>query len=230
MQTKRVALYLRVSTDEQTIENQRQALRSEAERRGWHVAHEYSDEGISGAKERSKRPGLDRMLRDATRGRFDVCMCWAVDRLGRSLADLISTMQELNAAHVDLFLHQQAIDTTTPFGRAMFQMLGVFAEFEHALIQARTQAGLARARAAGKVLGRPVERDSDAKVEASLAAGHSIRQTRRLCGVGYPLVMRVRRQMIQDGRLVETAPESSAAPSAPDSAPIADAPVSTAPV
>jgi DNA invertase Pin-like site-specific DNA recombinase len=84
--------------------------------------------GISGAKGRDKRPQFDRMLRDAVRGRFDILAAWAVDRLGRSLQDLVATLGELRAAGVDLFLHQQAVDTTTPSGRAMFQMLGVFAE------------------------------------------------------------------------------------------------------
>src|SRR5215472_7473049 len=115
--TKRAALYLRVSTDGQTTENQRLALETVAAQRGWTVVQVYNDNGISGAKGRDKRAGLDAILKDASRGRFDVVMAWAMDRLGRSLADLIGTLRELDAAHVDLFLHQQAIDTTSPAGR-----------------------------------------------------------------------------------------------------------------
>ena len=112
------------------------------------------NQGISGARGRDKRPQFDWMLRNAVRGKFDILAAWAVDRLGRSLQDLVATLGELRAAGIDLFLHQQAVDTTTPSGRAMFQMLGVFAEFERAMIQERVKAGLARARAAGKTLGR----------------------------------------------------------------------------
>ncbi len=126
MKAKRAALYLRVSTDEQTTDNQRQALEATAEQRGWTVVKAYEDDGISGSKGRDKRPGLDEMLKDTTRGKFEVVLCWSVDRLGRSLADLIAGLQEIHSARVDLVLHQQAIDTTTPAGKAMFQMLGVF--------------------------------------------------------------------------------------------------------
>src|ERR1700722_11155151 len=147
MPGKRAALYLRVSTGEQTVENQRLELEAAAESRGWQVVTTYADNGISGAKGRDKRPGLDTMLKDAVRRKFDVVMVWAVDRLGRSLPDLISTMQELHGAKVDLFLLQQGLDTTTPSGRAMFQMLGVFSEFERSMIQSRVKAGLDRAKA-----------------------------------------------------------------------------------
>jgi hypothetical protein len=126
---KRAMLYLRVSTDEQTVDNQRLALQREAERRGWQLQAEYADNGISGAKGRKDRPQLDAMLHDATRGKFDVVMVWALDRLGRSLRDLIDTLQELEAAKVDLFILQQAIDTTSPSGKLFYHMLGAFAEF-----------------------------------------------------------------------------------------------------
>src|SRR5690348_1006977 len=127
---KRAALYLRVSTGEQTTENQRLALVQEAERRGWTVTREYEDAGISGSKGRDKRPGLDSMLRDASKGRFDVVMVWALDRLGRSLVSLIDTAQELEAAAVDLYVQQQSIDTTSPAGRMFFHIVGAFAQYE----------------------------------------------------------------------------------------------------
>lgn len=166
---KRAALYLRVSTGEQTTDNQRQALQDEATRRGWSIAHVYEDAGISGAKGRDKRPGLHAALTDATRGRYDVLMAWSVDRLGRSLPDLINTLVELKGASVDLYLQQQAIDTSTPAGRMVYQMLGVIAEFERELIKARVSAGLARAKKQGKRLGRRrlgTERDESARNEA----------------------------------------------------------------
>jgi DNA invertase Pin-like site-specific DNA recombinase len=127
---KRAAMYVRVSTDKQTVENQVRELRQIAERRGWEVVEEYHDAGISGAKGRYKRPGLDKMLKDASKRRFDVVMAWAIDRLGRSLIDLLGTIQTLDATGVDLYLDQQAIDTTTPAGKLMFQVTGAFAEFE----------------------------------------------------------------------------------------------------
>jgi DNA invertase Pin-like site-specific DNA recombinase len=126
--TRRVALYLRVSTDDQTTENQRLALEAVALQRGWAVVAIYEDNGISGAKGRDRRLGLDKLLKDATRARFDVAIAWAMDRLGRSLADLIDTLRCLEAANVDLLLHQQAIDTTTPAGRMFFHVTGAFAD------------------------------------------------------------------------------------------------------
>src|SRR5206468_9344887 len=113
------------------------------------------DHGISGAKGRDKRPAFDKLCRDAARREFDIVMAWSVDRLGRSLQDLVGFLSELHALKIDLFLRQQGLDTTTPAGKAMFQMMGVFAEFERAMIAERVRAGLARARDEGKRLGRP---------------------------------------------------------------------------
>jgi DNA invertase Pin-like site-specific DNA recombinase len=149
----RAAIYLRVSTDEQTTDNQERELRATAERAGHEVVAVYRDAGISGTKGRDKRPGFDAMYKDAARRRFDVVM--AVDRLGRSLQDLIAFMQELRSLKIDLFLHQQGLDTTTPAGKMMFQVLGSFAEYERDMIRARVNAGIARAKAAGKHCGRP---------------------------------------------------------------------------
>jgi DNA invertase Pin-like site-specific DNA recombinase len=189
--TKRVAFYLRVSTGEQSTENQRRELEAVARHRGWEVVAIYEDQGISGAKGRDRRPQLDRMLKDAVRGRFDILAAWAVDRLGRSLQDLVGTLGELRAAGVDLFLHQQAIDTTTPSGRAMFGMLGVFAEFERSMIQERVRAGLARARAAGRRLGRPRVQADEEGIRKAVAGGLSIRRTAKRFGVSAAKVQRV---------------------------------------
>jgi DNA invertase Pin-like site-specific DNA recombinase len=193
---KRAALYIRVSTDGQTTDNQRMALEAVAAQRGWTVDAVYEDAGVSGAKGRDKRPGLDGMLKDATRARFDVVMVWAVDRLGRSLGDLLETLKDLEAAHVDLFLHQQAVDTTTPSGRAFFQMLGVFSEFERQMIRSRVNAGLDRARAKGVRLGRPmVSGKTEAAIRVRLEAGEGMLKVAKAVGVGTGTVQRVKAGM-----------------------------------
>jgi DNA invertase Pin-like site-specific DNA recombinase len=152
---KRAVLYLRVSTVEQTTANQERELRAVAERTGWEITKVYKDHGISGAKGRDKRPAFDALHKAAARREFDVVMAWSVDRLGRSLQDLVGFLSELHALKVDLFLHQQGLDSTTPAGKAMFQMLGVFSEFERSIIQERVRAGISRVRSEGKRWGRP---------------------------------------------------------------------------
>jgi DNA invertase Pin-like site-specific DNA recombinase len=189
--TKRAALYLRVSTDKQSVDMQQAELSAIAERAGWQIVAIYRDEGISGAKGRDQRPQFDRMLKDATRRKFDVLMSWSVDRLGRSLQDLINSMSDWQAAGIDLYLREQAVDTTTPGGRALFQMMGVFAEFERAMIRQRVQAGVDRAKAKGKTLGRP--RCDDAAITKELAAGASLRQAAQRLGISLSTVKRARR-------------------------------------
>ena len=158
---RRVGIYLRVSTDGQTTENQRRELEAVAARSGWEVVDFYEDAGISGSNGREKRPGLDRLLKDATARRINMIAAWSVDRLGRSLQHLVELLNELQALHCNLYLHQQAIDTTTPSGKAMFQMCGVFAEFERAMIVERVNSGLARAKAKGVKLGRGNKKDGE---------------------------------------------------------------------
>src|SRR6516162_4788784 len=190
---KRVAIYVRVSTDRQTIENQLRELRQIAERRGWEVVHEYHDAGISGSKQREARPGLDEMLNDAQRRRFDVVMAWAIDRLGRSLVDLLSTIQTLETCGVDLYFDQQSIDTTTPAGRLMFQIVGAFAEFERSIIR---HAGLKRAVASGKRLGRPkIEAAMEKRIQAQLRAKKGMLAIARELKVGTGTVQRIKREM-----------------------------------
>lgn len=182
---RRVAIYLRVSTDGQTTDNQRRELEAVAESAGWEVVGVYEDAGISGAKGRDKRPAFNRLCQDATARKFDLIAAWSVDRLGRSLQDLIGFLAELQALGVDLFLKQQGLDTTTPSGRAMFGMLGVFAEFERAMIQERVKSGLDRARASGKRLGRPsVVTDKHRQQIATLrASGGSVRAIAETVGL-----------------------------------------------
>ena len=191
---KRVAFYLRVSTTGQTVENQRLALQQVATAAGWEIVAEFVDAGVSGTKSRDKRPEFDRLLKDATRRRFDMIAAWSVDRLGRSLQDLVGFLGEIKGAGVDLYLHQQAIDTSTTGGKALFQMMGVFAEFEAAIIKERVNAGLDRARAQGKTLGRP-RTGKEAEIRAALAAGNGILRTAKLCGVGSSAVQRVKAEM-----------------------------------
>jgi DNA invertase Pin-like site-specific DNA recombinase len=155
----KAALYLRVSVkDVRTTENQRRELEAAAAHAGYEIVEVYEDNGISGAKGRDKRPAFDRLHRDATRGKFNIVMAWSVDRLGRSLQDLVHFLAHLQAKQVGLYLHVQGLDTTTPAGRAMFQMLGVFAEFERAMISERVLAGMARAKAKGTKSGKPFGR------------------------------------------------------------------------
>jgi DNA invertase Pin-like site-specific DNA recombinase len=137
----RVAIYLRVSTLDQTTANQERELREVASRMSCELVKVYRDHGVSGAKGRDERPQFDRLCRDATKRQFDAIMAWSVDRLGRSLQDLVKFLSEIHSLKIDLYLHQQGLDTATPAGKAMFQMMGVFAEFERAMIQERVRAG-----------------------------------------------------------------------------------------
>jgi DNA invertase Pin-like site-specific DNA recombinase len=150
----KTALYLRVSTRDQNLENQRLELTSVALSRGWQIVETYTDT-ISGSTRRDKRPGMREMLDDAKRGKFKLVAAWSIDRLGRSVQDLLQFLEELQAVGVELYTHKQAFDTTTPAGRMMFSMLGVIAEFERGILIERTYAGLARAKANGKRIGRP---------------------------------------------------------------------------
>ena len=194
----RVALYLRVSTTGQTVGNQRLELEAWAARAGHEVVAVYADEGVSGAKGRDRRPEFDRMLKDTVRRRFDLLAAWSVDRLGRSLPDLVNALKELHEAGVGLFLHQQGLDTTTASGRAMFGMMGVFAEYERCIIRERVNAGLFRARAEGRKLGRPrVGADLERRVRELRGAGKGVKAVAKELGVGVGTVQRIDRESRQ---------------------------------
>jgi DNA invertase Pin-like site-specific DNA recombinase len=189
---KRAAIYIRVSTDGQTVDNQRLELEQAAEMAGWEIVGIYDDNGVSGAKSREQREAFDRLCKDATRRKFDVVMAWSVDRLGRSLQDLVGFLSELHGVGCDLYLHQQGIDTTTPAGKMMFQMCGVFAEFERSMIQERVKAGLRRAKAQGKTLGRPkVTEKVERAVLTARAEGTGKRKIARQLGIGVSTVNRI---------------------------------------
>lgn len=192
----RAALYLRVSTAEQTTDNQERELRTAAARMGHEIVQVYQDNGFSGAKGRDKRPAFDRLHKDAARREFDVVMAWSVDRLGRSLQDLVAFLEHLHATKVELFLHQQGLDTSTPSGRAMFGMLSVFADFERSMIQERVRAGMARAKERGTKSGKPIGRpavtpERRAAIRAAYTAGSiGMRDVAKTFGVGVETVRR----------------------------------------
>jgi DNA invertase Pin-like site-specific DNA recombinase len=205
-------MYSRVSTDKQTTANQECELRAIAERQGWEIVETYCDAGISGAKGRDARPAFDALCKDATRRRFDMIMAWSVDRLGRSLQDLVSFLTEVHAAGIDLFLHQQGLDTRSPAGKAMFQMMAVFAEFERAMIRERVNAGLARAKAEGKTLGRPkIALEIEKAIAKSLKGGKlGMHKVATLHGVGTGTVQRIAQEIAKSSE-VTTACGSNAA-------------------
>jgi DNA invertase Pin-like site-specific DNA recombinase len=209
--TRRGALYVRVSTADrgQTVENQLQPLQEAAERLGWSIVSIYRDEGISGAKGRQSRPGLDALLKGVARRDFDIVAAWSVCRLGRSLSDLIGLLGELRYRDIDLYLHQQALDTSTPAGRMLFGMLGVFSEFERAMVRDRVLAGLSRARSAGTRLGRPPMTPFKVdRIRSALVEGRGVRETARLLKVSAAKVSEVRR--------MSASPTLIAGPAVPD--------------
>lgn len=210
VKTKRVALYVRVSTDDQSTDTQKQELEAWAERAGHVVARVFEDHGISGAKGRDKRPAFDALLKAAVRREFDMIAVWSSDRLGRSLSHLVEVLQTIRDTGTGLYIHTQSVDTTTPAGRAMFGMLGIFSEFEREMIVARVNAGLARAKAeiarngrftsrAGRVrrrLGRPgAEPDKIELARQELARGTGIAKAARLTGLGTGTVHKLKREI-----------------------------------
>jgi DNA invertase Pin-like site-specific DNA recombinase len=189
----KVAFYLRVSTDEQTIENQRRDLDEVARRLGWNVVAVYADEGISGSKGRDARPQFDELLKSVARKEFDLIAAWSVCRLGRSLSDLVNFLSDINNRGVDLYLHKQGLDTSTPAGRMLFGILSVFSEYEKAMISSRVKAGLART---DKVIGRPGIGDwKTNRVKKQLREGRGVREVARLANVSVGTVSRLKKEM-----------------------------------
>ena len=192
MKAKRVAIYARVSTDSQTTANQIRELKEVARRSGWTVVEVYKDDGISGVGGKDKRPAFARLMQGAVAKEFDIIAAWSVDRLGRSLQDLVGFLGDIHSKGVDLYLHQQRLDTSTPTGKAMFQLCGVFAEFERAIIQERVKSGIARVRAAGKRWGRPqVSPAIERRVRALRKQGKGIMRVAREAGCGVGTAQRI---------------------------------------
>ena len=210
---KRVAIYCRVSTKDkgQTTENQRQALEQWAANAGCTVVATFEDK-VSGAKGRDKRPQFDALLKATVRREFDMIAVWSSDRLGRSMSHLIEVLETIKGTGVGLYIHTQALDTTTPAGRAMFQMLGVFAEFEREMIRERVNSGLDRVRGeikrkgvyatkgghTIKRLGRPgAEPHKIEEARKLLAAGIGIRKVGRMLGLGTSTVQKLKNDMVE---------------------------------
>jgi DNA invertase Pin-like site-specific DNA recombinase len=183
----RVATYARVSTTDQTVDNQLLELRRYVEARQW-TPTEYVDVGVSGAKDR--RPELDRLLADAKRRKFDVLVCWRLDRLGRNLKHLVVLLDELQALGIAFVSMGEGIDCTTPAGRLQLHVLAALAEFERGRIQERVKAGLARVRASGKRLGRPRAHLAAADVERTMSL--SVRQAAKILSVPPSVLYRAR--------------------------------------
>jgi len=186
MKMKKVCLYVRVSTQTQTTENQIQALREVAERSGYEIVKIYSDDGISGSKGREDRPALNQMMKDAVNRQFEMVMCWSIDRLGRSITNLIEIMNELNELKIDMFFSQQSIDTQTSSGRMIFGIFSSLASFERELIRERVMAGLDRARKNGVKLGRPSSVNDGVRNAVLILKekGVGVRETCRKLGIG----------------------------------------------
>ena len=150
----KAVIYSRVSTNDQTVDNQLKVLREVAEKKGLEVVQEISDEGISGAKGRDERDGFNELIKGSVQKEWDIILVWDVSRLGRSLQHLVSFLDDIHSANCDLYIHQSGIDTTTASGKMMFQMTACFVEFERSMIRQRVIAGQQRAKAEGKHIGR----------------------------------------------------------------------------
>ncbi len=193
--TKRVAIYARVSTADknQTVENQLRDLLAVAERQDWQIVATFTDEGISGAKGRDKRPAFDNLLKGVARKDFDLIACFSVCRIGRSLQDLISFLGDIQSKDVDLYVHTQGLDTSTPSGAMMFQLLSLFSSYERAILRDRILSGLRRTtKKSGR---RPMPEDRAQAIRRSLIDGQGIRATARLHRASTTTVTAIKRSL-----------------------------------
>jgi Resolvase, N terminal domain len=193
----RAALYLRVSTlNGQSTDNQRLELEKVAERHGWQIVEVFEDAGISGSRGREHRPAFDQMLKGAVRREFDVILAWSVDRLGRSLQDLVSFLSEIHAKGVELYLHQQRIDTTTPSGKGDVPDDGglrrVRARHDPRARAGRPEAGESKGQEAGTPMISP---DKERAIRADLAAGLGFRRIMARHGVGTSVIQRIKAEL-----------------------------------
>jgi len=155
----KVALYTRVSTNDQSVEMQTSDLKRYCAQRGFEVFKEYSDQGVSGTKD--KRPALDELMNDAKKKKFDAVLCWRFDRLARSTKHLITALEEFRHLGIDFISYQENIDTSSPLGKALFVIVSAIAELERNILLERVRAGLRRAKENGAILGRPRRLDLD---------------------------------------------------------------------
>jgi DNA invertase Pin-like site-specific DNA recombinase len=187
---RRAGIYLRMPTD-QDAETQLGELKTVAARSEWEIVEVYRDGGVSGGKGRDKRPSFNRLIKDATTRKINMIAAWSVDRLGRTLQDLVALLTDLQALECDLYLHQQTLDTSTPSGRAIFQMCKVFAEFERGIVRERVHAGLPSAKAKEPKMGhRPVKLSDEVRIRELRAEGMSILKIGRTLRIGTSVVQR----------------------------------------
>ncbi len=195
---EKVAIYSRVSTNEQNSQNQTKLLKEIIKRYQWQLVDEYIDDGVSGAKGRAQRPEFNRLCKDMVRKKFNRILVWDISRLGRSLQHLVEFLNDVQSVNCDLYIHQSGLDTSTPSGRMMFQMVGVFSEFEREMISERVKLGLERVKSKGIKLGRPISVTENIKVDirAMIANGQSYTQISKHLNVSKMTVSRVNREVI----------------------------------
>ena len=189
---RKVAIYTRVSTLDQTIDNQLLELRDHCSKMGWEIVKEYADEGLSGTLSREKRPALNALIKDAYRKRFDSVVCWGISRIGRSMKELVLFLSDMKDRDVGICSVRQGFDTSTSMGEIMFQFVGILSSWEREMIRERTLAGLERAKSQGKTLGRKkVTNDTmTARILELRTAKKSIRQIASEVGVSTATVHR----------------------------------------
>ena len=190
---RKVAIYTRVSTLDQTIDNQLIELRDHCSKMGWEIVKEYADEGLSGTLSREKRPALNSLIKDAYRKRFDSVVCWDISRIGRSMKELVLFLSDMKDKGVGICSVRQGFDTSTSMGEIMFQFVGILSSWEKTMIRERTLAGLERAKSEGKTLGRrKVTNDTmTAKILELRTAKKSIREIASEVGVSRGTVSNV---------------------------------------
>ena len=183
--TEKVVIYTRVSTLDQTIDNQLIELRDHCSKMGWEVVKEYADEGLSGTLSRDKRPALNSLIKDAYRKRFDSVVCWDISRIGRSMKELVLFLSDMKDRGVGICSVRQGFDTSTSMGEIMFQFVGILSSWEREMIRERTLAGLERAKSEGKTLGRRkvTNETMTAKILELRTAKKTIRQIASEVGV-----------------------------------------------
>jgi DNA invertase Pin-like site-specific DNA recombinase len=200
---KRAVLYVRVSTPDQSIEPQLLDLRQMAAARGYEIVREYSDK-LSGTK--SKRPGLDALLSDAQRHRFDVVMVWAFDRMARSVRHFLEVLDELNQLNIEFVSFRESVDTSGPLGRAMVVIVGAIAELERNLIVERVKAGMRRAKLDGRQIGRSRLHMNREQIVHDRRSGMSLTQVAKKHGISRASVCRVMKVVLRDASVSDVQP------------------------
>ena len=190
---RKVAIYSRVSTLDQTIDNQLLELRDHCSKMGWEIVKEYADEGLSGTLSRDKRPALNSLIKDAYRKKFDSVVCWDISRIGRSMKELVLFLSDMKDRNIGICSVRQGFDTSTSMGEIMFQFVGILSSWEREMIRERTLAGLDRARSEGKTLGRKkvITDEITSKIVNLRSIGRSIRDIASEVGVSRGTVSNV---------------------------------------